>query len=386
MKTNRRKFLKVLGGIGLTSAIPSVAVANTEESMLLAPAKKKVAEKTVEVADDMELLNSNRYENVLQQLNRKHGGKDTDVLNLLHFSDIHSDKASLDRIVKFSKKYADYLDDVLHTGDNIKNEYADSFDFWSEAGAEKVLNCVGNHDCATDRKTAQSWWAAGKENVYKKFFEPFIGQWGVQQPKNAAAKGYNYYYKDYQKASVRLIVLDGMYYDDAENEWLQRLLNDARRQKLHVVIASHFPTARSTQVRKCPFDTLRRDVFWEDDWTGYGLLDKRVPEMVETFMDEGGRFVCYLCGHVHDDLFRHQTAYPRQLMVAVPNASMPDFGGSPYSRVHNNRSRDVFNIVSVCTQDYLLRIARVGADYDFNGRHLGGIVYDYAAHDILWQE
>ena len=66
---------------------------------------------------------------------------------LLHFSDIHADSVRLKRLLDYHKMLSVGIDEIIHTGDSVRN-YADatSFDFWDDCGAQKVLNCIGNHD------------------------------------------------------------------------------------------------------------------------------------------------------------------------------------------------------------------------------------------------
>lgn len=65
---------------------------------------------------------------------------------LLHFTDIHGDGENLKRIKEFKDAYSDYIDEVVHTGDAVYENWSDPTDFWSQAGAENFLNTLGNHD------------------------------------------------------------------------------------------------------------------------------------------------------------------------------------------------------------------------------------------------
>lgn len=371
------------------SLVPSSILARTQNAVL-APAAKQVATHsgTITMAHNDSLLQDATYENILQQIYKPLPTSKIPKLTILHFSDIHGDQVNLSRIVAFRNKYAAYINDTLHTGDNHYMQWSDGFDFWKNVkGTENILNCVGNHDCAIDRTKKEGWWAAGKENVYHRFFEPYISNWKAKQPEYAAQKGYNYYYKDYSKQSIRLIVLDGMFYDAAQNLWLHEVLDSARHSSLQVIIASHFPTSVSTGNKSCIFDSFNAPhKSWETDWTGYGLLDSKVPEAVKNFMDDGGAFICYLCGHTHADLFRTLSAYPHQLMICAPNAGHPKFAHCfSQNRVEGTRSQDLFNILSIDPILKHLNVARIGCNYDSMGRHQGVILYNYADHEIIYQ-
>jgi len=387
MKPDRRSFFKILGGFGLISIVPSSIFARSQS---ITPAAVKTAAQRVSAVSPNNnlLLQDVTYENILQQIHKPFPHSKTEKLNILHFSDIHGDQANLSRILAFRNKYAAYLNDSLHTGDNHYMQWSDGFDFWKNLkGTENILNCVGNHDAAVDRTKKEGWWAAGKLNVYHRFFEPFISNWKVKQPEEAAQKGYNYYYKDYSKQGIRLIVLDGMFYDATQNTWLHTVLDSARKASLQVLIASHFPTAASTGNKNCIFDSFNaphKD--WEADWTGYGLLDEKVPEAVKNFMEHDGVFICYLCGHTHSDLFRTLSAYPHQLMICAPNAGHPKFASCfSQNRVEGTRSQDLFNIFSIDSSLKYLNVTRIGCNYDLMGRHQGTILYNYADHEIIYQ-
>jgi predicted MPP superfamily phosphohydrolase len=389
MASDRRSFFKILGGFGLMSLVPSSILARSESYAPIPAVKQPAAhEAATKVIRNDSLLQDSTYENILQQIYKPYTNIKTPKLNILHFSDIHGDQVNLSRIVAFRNKYAAYLNDTLHTGDNHYMQWSDGFDFWKNVkGTENILNCVGNHDCAVDRTKKEGWWAAGKENVYHRFFEPYISNWKVKQPEQAAQKGSNYYYKDYAKQHIRLIVLDGMFYDADQNRWFREILDSARHASLQVVVASHFPTSLSTGNKNCIFDSFNAPhKGWETDWTGYGLLDSKVPEAVKEFMEKGGTFICYLCGHTHTDLFRTLTAYPHQLMIGAPNAGHPKFA-FPFShnRVEGTRSQDLFNILSIDPTLKYLIVARIGCNYDSMGRHQESILYNYADHEIIYQ-
>lgn len=326
--------------------------------------------------------------------------------NLIHFSDIHGDTVALQRIVDFRDKFKNYINDVLCTGDNVWYEFNHGMDFWDAVeGSESILNCLGNHDT-----TAIGGYHSGDVSAadcYDKFFAPYISDWGdVVISENQC-----YYYKDYPAYGIRLIVLD-LYHPDntsvvsdtlgtAQQAWFENALEGARTAQtpLHVIVAGHVTERNWSGHIDTPFDDLQR----ANDY----VLDSRLPTLgseaigaIDNFIDAGGKFVCYLCGHMHSDSFRKFNNHSNMLSVVVQNASVREHNpGSPHgtiaiqstgpnntnARVIGEVSEDAFNLVSVDTLHTILTITRIGQNYDVFGRHLGSVCYDYNSNRIISQ-
>lgn len=304
-----------------------------------------------------------------------------DVVSLLHFSDLHGDAVNLDRIISFVDSLA-FSPDVLFTGDLVKYDWADGVVFWSaREGAKKFMVTIGNHDTYKNG----NWYGATASECYTRYIGANVSRWGVVSQQDVC-----YYYKDWPSLNVRLIVLDVMHWDATQLSWLTGLLASAKTAGYHIVIAGHCSPGVSDGGEKgCSFDTLGANrSYWEGQ--SYGKMDASVPAAVQDFIDAGGHFVCYLTGHTHADMFRHLTAYPDQLYVAVANASNVDNVGNVATcqlyRKNGEKSQDLFNLVTINPVRQLLTIVRVGADHDTIGRHIGTIVYDYANNEIIWND
>lgn len=286
-------------------------------------------------------------------------------VNILHFSDLHGDAVNLARIVAFKAKISDLA--ALHTGDAVNNTYADGIDFWSAAGASGIMNCIGNHDCYYNKTAAE---------CYARYISPFVSGWGVTSQSNVC-----YYYKDWAAKYIRLIVLDCIHWDATQKSWLESTLASAKTAGYHVVVASHYAPGASTGIKGTSFDTLGAN---SASWNN---INSQAPAAVQAFIDGGGHFVCWLCGHTHADMFRFPTSYPAQLYVAVANAGINahvvSHAECQIVRENGEHSQDLFNIVSINATRQTLTIVRVGADRDTIGRHIGTIVYDYANKEIL---
>lgn len=321
------------------------------------------------------------YKNIFIQLNRRKqsGGTETlgnEQLVLVHFSDVHGSTANLARIITFCEQYSPYIDNVLHTGDTIQQYYSQSLDWWTNtAGSEKILNCIGNHDTWDNDGTWQP--AHAGLDCYNKFFAPFISNWDVTQPSGAST-GKCYYYKDYTAKGVRLIVIDCMSFpnDTDQQSWLDSTLESARLATLAVVVATHSQPYNTTRI-SCNFSSVHRaDV--QENIGGTGI-----PQRVQSFIDAGGEFVCYLTGHAHRDRLSYLTDYPSQICITIDAARTQD-GYMDKVRTVGAKSQDLFNIVSIDTSDKVIRLCRVGADIDRYLRHSGMLCIRYTDKEVLF--
>lgn len=324
----------------------------------------------------------------LQQLNRKTRISGSSFgpapLVLLHFSDIHADDVRLGNIIKFKRDYSQYVTDVLHTGDSVKSYASDGMDFWSSTdGAESILNCIGNHDT----RTSESMSGVNMDDAYDMVMAPFIANWNV-----VSETGKTYYYKDYATPGVRLIVLDIMHQTQEQLSWFRDTLSDARAKGLHVISACHSYAHWLLDYQDTPWDDhpiiVARGKYAEpEDTSGTAYprnLSDDYAETVDAHLDAGGYFVCWLHGHTHFKVFAALETHPRQLDVAVANAGFANANTYIWERVLGSKSEDDFNLLAVDTYSHILRIVKVGVDYDVFLRHTDTISYDYDAHRLLY--
>ena len=290
------------------------------------------------------------------------------VVTLLHFSDIHGDTTELARIVDYLKTLPSSVV-PLFTGDMVRNTWVDGIDFWTNTqGTDKILVAIGNHDTYYSKTAAE---------CYTRYLAPNIASWGVTYTENVC-----YYYKDWSAYNLRLIVLDCMHWDATQQSWLVATLASAKTAGYHIVCANHYATADAPVNRGCSFDTPHSGV-WDK-------INSQAPAAVQDFIDGGGKFVAWICGHTHADMLRTPTNYPNQLYYAVANASTPTNAGGTATcqleRINGKKSQDLFNLVTINPVQEIMSIVRVGADHDTLGRHIGSVVYDYANHQILWND
>lgn len=321
------------------------------------------------------------------------------VFSMIHFSDIHSSEISLKRVIQFAERYTDHIDEVFHGGDTLVNYFENSADFWDKNvhnNIKPILNIIGNHE-----RYANSNYTGYQPSIdiYNKIFAPHIQYWNVMLPQGngingtdttyAANNGILYYYKDYdltntsnptsKKYILRLICLDSTMEGNellAQASWLTSVLEDARNNKYHVVIAIHHPTT-ITQI-DCSFNNI--DV----NQQGYTVTNSLIS-IVKTHIDLGGEFICWLFGHTHTDYFGYSTIDSRQLCLTVTTAHegyQSDYYAD-FKKIIGDKSQDSFNFVAIDLQSEFIKIIRIGADRDRRLRHRDILCYDYRNRIIV---
>ena len=223
--------------------------------------------------------------------------------------------------------------------------------------------------------TSGGYTYAGKD-AYDRFLAPFISQWGVTQPADAAANGYCYYYKDYATQQIRLIVLDCMKYDSTQAAWLSDTLASARSAGYGVIIANHYQPGEITQ-EDCSFSIMGQETY-----STSLMLSSEAAGLVDSFIVAGGEFICWIAGHAHKDVFGTLTSFPNQTIVLIERAgAFVDYTGE--ARVVGTKSQDAFNIMAVDRATHTIRIVRVGSDLDMYLRSKQFLSWNYQTCKLI---
>lgn len=298
-------------------------------------------------------------------------------------TDIHGYQQNLKRYIDFTKEYKLYVDDMLCLGDMVAVTWKDSMDFWSNTeGSEKIMMTIGNHDTNAVGSDSDHWYHYAGREAYIRYFKPYISNWNVIQPENAEANGYCWYYKDYNTAKVRLIVLDCMYMakdtEQVQLQWFTGVLTDAKEKGLSVVAAKHYPFSVVQDKDKNTFNSL--------DFKSYdGNSKSRMKDFldaIETYISSGGEFICWLNGDSHYDFQGLITDYPNQYAIAFENAGCNSQWNDSV-RIEGTKSQDSFNFVTFDTNTKLIKVVRVGNNSDRYLRHKNYICYDYKNKKII---
>ena len=331
-------------------------------------------------------------------------------LVLLWFSDLHGNIDNLKRIIEWKDKYSIYIDDILNTGDTITDNissYNTDYTSYLSNGGNKILKAIGNHDvCASDYTSFKGWSGVPSETT-KTIYEKYIAKiedTSIVKPENAEI-GKNYYYKDYaglgkHDSGIRLIVLDSVInkqsiissgsgadtskteaYQTEQSEWLSEVLNGAK-DKGYAVICAHHYNAKATE-----FDSGTGFVNRINKLNPSGAISTPADwlDKIDSFENNGGEFICWLCGHVHQDYLSIIDNHPNQIQISIITAS-PRLdiaeSGEP-ARVWGTKTQDAFNLVAFDTYYKRIRLLRVGCNFDNFGHSMDQICIDYANKKIL---
>ena len=146
-----------------------------------------------------------------------------------------------------------------------------------------------------------------------------------------------------------------MHYDSTQNTWFQSVLSGAKSSGLAVIIANHYAGGALTHI-DCSFDSIQKRSVAMSSISGDARLS------VDSFINDGGKFVCWIGGHQHTDYFATLTSSPNQLCVILDTARKASNADQDSIRVAGTKSQDCFNILSVDTYAKILKIVRVGND------------------------
>lgn len=324
-------------------------------------------------------------------------------VSLLHFSDIHADALAMEAIRGWADEKGKYIDDILNTGDTVLAYYGD--DAWTNIkkyGLDQALFAVGNHD----RRTTSGYKTVPVADAYATYFEN-VEEWGVTQPEDAAENYLMYYYKDYA-AGVRLIVLDGEAQDAAQVQWLEATLANAIANNLTVVIAAHYVPGNFSEDyivgTPCGRSTFHAANYSRmEEINSYFKMGAAYPQAVQDFIDAGGKFAIWLCGHYHLDLLAYAwKGWGRNMSTDDGGNYYTDGGNKVYceksdilfaainragsnsdSRTDRSVIRHCANFVTIQPANNVVKIIRVGINIDKFLRPINVITYDYVKKVII---
>ena len=302
-------------------------------------------------------------------------------LTLLHFSDIHNDKKALSRIMADAVFLGNSVDDMICTGDVVGNTSVEDVDWWNP----KVMITIGNHDTALKTEDGKyNWTALSMAERTAKYIEPFESEWDVIH-----TPGTSYYYKDYTKQNVRLIVMDMMLYTGkttateaaAQTSWLEGLLSSASESGLHVLIAAHAPRAGAVPIPSSftKIGAGKRPLYPECN------TPDTVINTVASAITSGLHFIGYLVGHTHQDTIYDATGDRTQLMFCITCANTyyePQWINTDLYR--GDDESDAYNLVTINTANSVISIIRGGgADIDNVLRSRTGISINYSTGKLI---
>lgn len=322
------------------------------------------------------------------------------VVTLLHCSDLHGHTAEFNALMNWANNHNNLYDDILFTGDIVEwyreDEQGtdDYMDFWhNTANSNKILVTIGNHDAKDSESSSYAGWPRKTMAHSRELYMSTIDDWGVTSPS-----GTTYWYKDYTNSigtPVRLIGLDSTLYwgdgeatpsqstadHEAQLAWFTNVLADAKTNGMAVVVAQHYQqTASARDIINCDFSAYNMNAsdgaqFW---------MSTEYLDAVDDFISGGGEFICWLCGHTHVDYVCRHPNHTDQWCFCVTSL-WADMRSSDQARIANTESFIAANIVAFDTTSKLVKISRIGADYDYALRPRKTFVWNYQTRNMVRQ-
>ena len=302
--------------------------------------------------------------------------------NALFFSDIHGSAKNLSRILKSAKSYNGRLNCILNGGDTVQYFNPAGLEWYNEQVQDfniPVITVVGNHDAWT-----KDWTFDTNENIYSLITSKVKENVpSIVQPDNASGIFANYYYYDTDK--VRVIVLLSMmyqnnqpYFDDNQKNWLISVLADAKTNNKAIIIMNHCPLN--------PSDAEEIECSWtsKQTWkTGYMHMNDTIPECVDSFIKDGGTFICYLCGHTHRDFVLQSIRYPNQVCFVTMSARYEYVEDGWRSQNENNDDFDSYNYIGVDLKNSVIKIKRIGTNINAWMQRRNTLCWDFKKHKLI---
>lgn len=307
---------------------------------------------------------------------------------ICHFSDLHADWKRFDNVIEMIQYYKP--DFAIHTGDLVCWDSSSETEVFYRKIADleiPVYNCLGNHETFIKEDVLKN------EYLHDRYIKPL---------KNIVTKGKGYYYTDFMKLNIRLIVLNNYENDNWKNyndrtyevmqeqcEWLIEVLKDSEKKKLGIIIASHEadepvkPGSNNLgfcqRTEPCPWgipsphchiiadivnaykkgESLKRSYKWEKSGN---VVD------IDCFFKEKNEFICYMNGHRHADYIGYLPSYAEQLSLGIPcSGCFPEgyhnIGDeiSDLPRIPGTISEDVVNFYVLDREKRTISVVRMGA-------------------------
>lgn len=318
------------------------------------------------------------------------------------------------------------------------------YQWYQQNGIPQALFVLGNHDgCSNDSSQgwiegSANWDFKGKEWDFDTYFAPYISTRGVTPPAgydDSSSPYYKacYWHKDYSSAKVRVIGLDCMHFNDGvrytsndQETWLAAKLQETLTSGnaaygFSVVFLCHYPLDDYSGSNETWDDTNHRFTF-NQNATGGHVMDcntqrpvnchygtsftaearfsmrdrvgtvgsknytkgnnNPIADVIQTWMDNGGKYLAWLCGHTHAEYMYYPAKYPDMLVIGLPQA------GNSRGNVQADRSADskmhpCANFILFDTQNKYIKIVRFGKTLDRQLMRFEKLGYDYEHRETL---
>ena len=261
------------------------------------------------------------------------------------------------------KYFADknMADDMIATGDSVYDRFSSPFSYWTN-NPDKLL-IIGNHD-ALNASSGYDWTdQPSQQTMYIRYFQPYLNSTNINIEANKT-----YWYKEYSAKKMMLIGLNVMLITSAGQtetmSFLESCLTKAIANDESVIIAVHWAFNQSTVI--------------SSNWTafnpekGHGEItsytntfETSIMQKVSDYIDNGLKFVCYICGHSHQDILSISTGIKNKQLFITNTCTYID-GYNDIPRISGTTSVTTCNLLSY--KDGFISITRFGGDTTVNNR------------------
>ena len=329
-----------------------------------------------------------------------------------HISDIHGD---LPRFNNAMDLFAHYKPEfIVSTGDNVYWNMSEDYHYIANAFSQFDIPAyitIGNHDTFMDKPSTilprhECGVLLRNENGVPLTNE-FLHQTYVEEMKNVQGDEdkAGYFYVDFEKRGVRLIVLnDYEYYHEnckirnkytileKQSKWLVQVLTDAAEKDYGVIIADHEGPGKvgigsnkfwqraepkpwgipklqnpNTDMICDIVDAFKHAKALKQD---YYFVTSEQTVSVDCKFERCGEFIAYLSGHYHGDFCGYLEKYPDQLTLNMPSSCchLPHYQNyvgetaSDLPRIAGTVSEDCINFYIIDRKKKELTIVRAGAN------------------------
>lgn len=338
----------------------------------------------------------------------------SDNLCLAIVSDIHGSKKQIENIVTFCNNY-DFIDGIVNLGDTREGAHGwtDPIKFYIDAiskSNKKVYTVIGNHDRGNGDLIAD---IGTREALINDVLKPCMAYSDV----TITDKGY--YYKDFDKYKIRMIVLNqydapndtisdtqykyratNVYYSQDQINWFINTLNSTD-SNYSVLICYHnfvscvldnsewtdYLSRGKNPSSPCYVDfNIIHDIV--DAWISSKSLTKNYPLTVTGTETEiqvnadftaraNGKFIAFFTGHKHRDGIGKMKDNQTMITFNTASGRTYDYDEQDTIRCVNDKTQDCFTIVGIDTTNKCIKLCRIGADTTIEMKKRSGFTIKY---------
>lgn len=323
------------------------------------------------------------------------------------------------------------------------NSSGQGYEWYQQIGIPEALFVLGNHDGAADdnshgwKEGSADWDFKGREWDFDTYFADYITSRGVTPPTgydDTTSPYYKacYWHKDYASAKIRVIGIDCMHFNDGvrytsndQETWLASKLQETLTSGnaaygYSVIFLCHYPLDDFSGANETWNDAEHKFVFNRNANGGYVVDNNNqlmvkchygssysaeakfcmrnrvgttgstsyskgnnnpIGDVIQSWMNNGGKYIAWLCGHTHTEYMYYPAKYPNMLVVGLPQAGNTR-GTAQADRSDTSAMHTCANLCVIDTQNNMLKIIRVGKTLDKNLMEFKYLAYQYTTKTV----